>query len=211
MERTHLQLFPLQTVLYPYGVMPLHIFEPRYRTMIRMCLEHDVPFGVVQIAQGLEVGGRPTTLEVGTVAKIAKAVEHPDGRLFITTHGGERFRIVKSAYDGECLAAEVEPYPDEPGDVSVYEGLAAEIARLFSRYWQLLAITMNKDLGRVELPVDDPDAVSWLVAGALNVMPELKQVLLTKRNCGERLELLRELLIEEMEKLRELIREARGE
>jgi Lon protease-like protein len=210
MSSYHLQLFPLQTVLYPYGVLPLHIFEPRYRTMIRMCIENQVPFGVVQIVEGTEVGGRAVTEQVGTVARITHTKVFRDGRMLITTQGEERFRILKSGYDGECMAAVVEPYLDEEGDVQQYVPLANEIKWLFGRYWQLLAVTMNKDLGRVELP-DDPNVVSWLVPSALHVQPELKQAMLVKRNCGERLELGRELLIEEMEKLRDLIREAHGE
>lgn len=210
MEHTHLQLFPLQTVLYPHAQLPLHIFEQRYRTMIKLCIEHDVPFGVVQIVQGREVGGRAETEKIGTVARIVKAKEYPDGRMMIRTRGEGRFKILRSQYDGECMTAVVEPYEDTDGDVEAHRPLAAEIVRLFSRYWQLLAISMGKELGRVDLP-DDPVAVSWLIPGVLHVHPELKYALLINQNTGERLELVRELLIEEMEKLRDLLREAHGE
>jgi Lon protease-like protein len=208
----HLQLFPLQTVLYPHCILPLHIFEPRYRTMIRLCIEHKVPFGVVQISSGLEVGDRARTYEVGTVAHIRSVTEFQDGRLFISTKGGDRFHIVQSRYDGDCLTGQVEPYKDDPAVESSDERLqqtARDVAKLFEKYWQLLEMVTRKDLGKLELP-QEPGVLSWLVPSVLHVQPELKQALLQKRSAGERLELEQELLYEEVDKLLELLREANG-
>ena len=212
MSKQNLQLFPLQTVLYPHCIMPLHIFEPRYRTMIGLCIEHGVPFGIVQISSGLEVGGEARTYPVGTIAHIRSVTQFEDGRLFISTKGGDRFRIVDSRYDGDCLTAEVEIYEDDAVAESSAERLqqtAADVAKLFEKYWQLLEVVTRKELGQLELP-EEPEILSWLVPSVLHVQPEVKQALLQKRTAGERLELEQELLYEQVDKLLEMLREANG-
>jgi Lon protease-like protein len=208
-RRKHLQLFPLQTVLYPYCILPLHIFEPRYRTMIKMCLEYDRPFGIVQISSGLEVGGRARTVDVGTIAKINNVIEFADGRMFIAVQGDKRFKILQSGYDEECLTGLVELYEDQEVPHETLGDLPDEVRRLFEKYWKLLAIVLNKDLGRIELP-DEPDVLSWLIPSVLHVQQEIKQAILLKRNSRERLELEYEVLANEVENLLETIREANG-
>ncbi|MFD2170943.1 LON peptidase substrate-binding domain-containing protein [Tumebacillus lipolyticus] len=212
MSTYQLQLFPLHTVLYPQGSLPLHIFEPRYRTMIEMCVEHDVPFGVVQIISGHESGGRATTAEVGTVARIENLTRLEDGRMLITTRGEGRFRILTSSYDGECLTAMVEPYEDEPAPEHVLVSTSVEqtdLGTLFQRYYKLLSIALHYPYEKINLP-SDPVTLSWLIPSFLHIQPELKQAILLNRNLGKRLELVRELLEEETEKLAEMIREAQG-
>jgi Lon protease-like protein len=203
-------LFPLQTVLYPHCILPLHIFEPRYRTMIKMCIEHEVPFGVVQVANGqVEIDGEhPRNYEIGTVAKITNVIEFADGRMFINTSGGKRFRILESAYDADVLTARVETYSDEPSDSAGLLELRDAVMRDFLKYWQLLECVMNRDLGQLELP-DDATVLSFLIPSVLHVQPELKQALLQKRTARERLELIQELLDEENEKLRDAMRDGR--
>ncbi|PWK06972.1 LON peptidase substrate-binding domain-containing protein [Tumebacillus permanentifrigoris] len=205
-----LQLFPLQTVLYPHCILPLHIFEPRYRTMIKMCLEHHVPFGIVQVANGqLELEGEhPRNYEVGTIAKITNVIEFDDGRMFINTYGGNRFRVLESAYDEDVLTARVETYSDEAASPTGLLEVRDEVMREFLKYWQLLECVMNRDLGKLELP-DDAMVLSFLIPSVLHVQPELKQALLQKRTTRERLELIYELLGEEIEKLRDLMRDGR--
>ncbi|MGZ4106275.1 MAG: LON peptidase substrate-binding domain-containing protein [Tumebacillaceae bacterium] len=205
-----IQLFPLQQPLYPHCTLPLHIFEQRYRTMIKMCVEHNVPFGVVQITTGVEVGGRATTYPIGTLAKIKHVTEFADGRMFITTEGTQRFQILQSGYDGECMTGRVELFEDEPFEQASLRSLTDNLSRDFQKYWQLLATVMNRDLGRVELP-SEPDVVSWLIPSVLHVPSEIKQAILQKRNVHERLEIEQELLEEEFEKLRDMMREARFE
>ena len=70
LDGVELPMFPLGTVLFPHGVLPLRVFEPRYRLMIAHCLEQDARFGVVLIERGSEVGGGDTRFHVGTVAQI---------------------------------------------------------------------------------------------------------------------------------------------
>ena len=98
-----LPLFPLGTVLFPGALLPLHIFEPRYRLLIRRCIERQRPFGIVLIRSGTEVGGSAEPYEVGTEAKIVAESPLPNGRSYIVTRGGRRFAV-------ESLIADAEPY-----------------------------------------------------------------------------------------------------
>jgi len=204
-SKTSLQLFPLQTVLYPHCILPLHIFENRYQTMIRMCLEHDVPFGIVQIASGIEIG-RETSVpfDVGTVAHIRQATLLEDGRLLINTQGGDRFRILESSYDEDCLTALVETYRDEPELTGGLDLVAGELRETFQTYWTALERALRKPLGRFELP-QEPDILSWLIPSALqHVPPSFKQALLEAQSVRRRLVLEQNLLQEEIHKLQSL-------
>ncbi|HEY7360202.1 MAG TPA: LON peptidase substrate-binding domain-containing protein, partial [Streptosporangiaceae bacterium] len=101
---TTMPLFPLGTVLYPGLLLPLHIFEERYRVMVDRCLTRGEPFGVVLIREGHEVGpldGR--TAGIGTTAAIRQVGRYPDGRLDILTVGQQRFRL-------ESVDSVSEPY-----------------------------------------------------------------------------------------------------
>ena len=86
-----LPLFPLEAVLFPGALMPLHIFEPRYRLLIRRCIERQRPFGIVLIRNGSEVGAGAEPYAVGTEAKIVAESPLPDGRSYIVTRGERRF------------------------------------------------------------------------------------------------------------------------
>jgi len=200
-----MQLFPLQTVLYPHCVLPLHIFEPRYRTMIHMCLEHGVPFGIVQLAAGVELldasfaDGEP--FSVGTVAEIQKATLLEDGRLLINTRGGERFRIAEASYDGDCMTALVEPYRDAEEDLRALARLALEVRSMFQVYWETLEKALNRELGRFDLP-EEPDILSWIIPAALqHLSNQWKQALLETRTTRKRLEMELYVLQAEIEKL----------
>lgn len=206
MSSYSLQLFPLQTVLYPYCILPLHIFEPRYRKMIGMCIEFDVPFGVVQIQTGQEAWGSATTAEVGTVARIKKVVALEDGRLLITTTGLGRFRILDSHYDEECMTGIVEAYDDEEIDMAAHQELTTEVSKLFQNYWKLLALVSSKEQDPIELP-DDPEAISWLIPSVLHVQASIKQEILESTNCLERMQIIHNLLIVEIEKMLDMVRE----
>lgn len=97
-----LPLFPLNTVLFPGGPLPLRIFEPRYIDMVRRCTRERGSFGVVQIRTGEEAGAVMQTAPVGTSARIVDFYQLPDGLLGITCHGERRFRLLgrRLARDG---------------------------------------------------------------------------------------------------------------
>jgi uncharacterized protein len=115
-------LFPLRTVLFPGGPLPLRIFEPRYIDMVRKSLREETAFGVVLIASGAESGPLTATAEVGTTARIADFTALPDGLLGITCVGLRKFKLAARRVQGdglnlgevELLAAEEEvPLPEK--------------------------------------------------------------------------------------------------
>jgi Lon protease-like protein len=105
-------MFPLGTVLFPHGFLPLHVFEERYRQMTRDCLAGDSEFGVVLIERGSEVGGGDVRTQLGTVARILQAAELPDGRWVLANAGISRIRVVKWLPDDPYPRAVVEDLED---------------------------------------------------------------------------------------------------
>ncbi|HWF17230.1 MAG TPA: LON peptidase substrate-binding domain-containing protein [Acidimicrobiales bacterium] len=101
MTGTRLPMFPLSAVLFPHAAMPLHVFEPRYRELMRDCLEGDRRFGVVLIERGSEVGGGDARAALGTRGLITRAAELPDGRWLLEV-------------TGEAVVAIDEWLPDDP-------------------------------------------------------------------------------------------------
>ncbi|HYH92474.1 MAG TPA: LON peptidase substrate-binding domain-containing protein [Candidatus Saccharimonadales bacterium] len=134
-------LFPLHTVLCPGIVLPLHIFEERYRAMTRRCLDSGEPFGVVLIRGGRQVGRRPvaTLAGVGAFAEIREAGRYPDGRYDLLAAATGRFAIESvDAQKEPYLVAQVTPLDDEVGDEPRAERLAATAIRRFVRYLDLM-------------------------------------------------------------------------
>ncbi len=140
-------LFPLHTVLAPGIALPLHVFEERYRVMVRRCLDSNSPFGVVLIREGSEVaprGGASQELAiagVGTFAEIREASKHADGRWDVLAVGTARF-LVREVHTeiAPYLVADVDPYPDGPGeaDDDEAEELVDRVTRRFVDYLRLL-------------------------------------------------------------------------
>lgn len=136
-------LFPLHTVLCPGIVLPLHIFEDRYRALANHCLETGDPFGIVLIRDGRAVGSRGALAiaEVGALVEIRSAGKYPDGRYDLLAAATGRFAI--DSVDVErapYLVADVTPLDDEVGDESRAERLAASAIRRFVRYLELMRI-----------------------------------------------------------------------
>jgi len=147
-----LPLFPLHTVLCPGIVMPLHVFEERYRALTRHCLETGGPFGIVLIRQGREVGAPMVSLApIGGLAEIREAGRYADGRYDLLVAGTGRFAlesidIRKAPY----LVGEVTRLDDEVGDEARAERLSAAAIRRFVRYLELL----RARAGETEDPLD---------------------------------------------------------
>ncbi len=133
-------LFPLHAVLCPGMSMPLHVFEPRYRALVRQCLAENAPFGVVLIREGREIGGGSLAVaEVGTFAEIREASRFADGRFDLVAHGAGRFRLHRVIVGRDpFLVGVVDPVPDELGDPDVARELAVAVTRRFIRYLELL-------------------------------------------------------------------------
>ncbi len=167
-------LFPLHTALCPGIVVPLHIFEERYRALTRHCLETGEPFGIVLIRDGREVGasGRVLALaEVGALVEIREAGRYADGRYDLLAAATGRFAIESVDLDlarAPYIVADVTPLADEVGDEVRAERLAALAIRRFVRYLELMRIREGEsgealDI-RVELDsgpgADEPDDAS---------------------------------------------------
>jgi uncharacterized protein len=131
-----LPMFPLGLVLMPHMVLPLHVFEPRYRAMFQRIVEEDREFGVVQISRGHEVGGGEVRAEVGTIARILQAEELEDGRWLAVTVGTQRIRV------HDWLPAD--PYPqalvEDLADGEPDGAVAATRDALLPRVRRLLAL-----------------------------------------------------------------------
>src|SRR5258706_4756185 len=112
-----LPLFPLTTVLFPEMLLPLHIFEPRYRLLVRRCMDEDRPFGVVLIRSGQEVGATAEPHGIGTEAKIMAFSPLSDGRSYIVVRGGRRFAVEQTISDtGPYLRGRIRYLAEQEGD-----------------------------------------------------------------------------------------------
>ncbi len=170
-----LPLFPLNTVLFPGQLLPLHIFEPRYRQMIGECIQHGRAFGVVLIRSGEEVGAAAEPHDVGTTAHIVQVESEADDRMNILCVGKARFRIARLFHDKPYLYGQVELWPWEP-----YLAGKADLVRIrrhLDRYLHMLAEMADSKLD-VNLP-DDPAALANIAASVLQVELSEKQRLLT--------------------------------
>jgi Lon protease-like protein len=189
-------MFPLGTVLFPHGVLPLHVFEPRYRTMTERCLADDSTFGVVLIERGSEVGGHDVRFEVGTVARIVQAGRLDDGRWVLMTVGEHRVRVQRWLPDDPHPRADVAPLPDHAGvDASAH---LPDVARDLQRMLALRAELGEPVPGlEVALP-DDPVRASFEACARAGLGPLDAQRLLELDEASARLAELRSLLREQV-------------
>src|SRR6187551_173138 len=248
-------LFPLHTVLSPGIALPLHIFEERYRVMVRRCLDTSTPFGIVLIRQGSEVAPRDGGSQelsisgVGTFAEIREASKYVDGRWDLLTVGTGRFVVRHVIADQEpYLVGEVDELDDRVGDEEAAEALVERVTRRFVDYLRLLQPRDGEDVEPIDVQVEvevgdaddeddsdedddddeegaeavvvidaddgpgggpaelaaalripeDPSQLSFLLAGIVQVEPELRQELLEATSAEARLRQLDSLLDREL-------------
>ena len=171
-------LFPLQTVLFPGGFLPLHIFEPRYRTMVKFCLEHQSEFGVVLIKEGEEVGDAATPYEVGTAARILQVEHLDDGRMNIITAGEYRFQILEVQEHLSYLTGRVRMLDDLDTEIeAVSDSLTTETEELYNAYEKLSSRLIFAWNPPEEQP-DDPRELAYQVGIRLRISLKEKQTLL---------------------------------
>jgi Lon protease-like protein len=161
MAARRLPMFPLGTVLLPFAHLPLHIFEPRYRALVRDVLAGDGEFGVVLIERGQEVGGGDVRFGVGTVARVVQTAELPDGRWLLDAVGTERFRVSQWLPDDPYPLAMVEPMTDDApaSDSGAGAGVGGEAAERRTAVERLLRQVLAL---QVELGMPAPSAVRTL-------------------------------------------------
>ncbi len=206
-EREVIALFPLRTVLVPGLVMPLHIFEPRYRQLIADLADKsddDRGFGVVAIREGHEVGvdAVRSLNGVGTFAQIRSVDAYEDGRADIVTNGAARFRIIREVTTGTpYMCAEIE-WLDEPDGEADVRSLAHNAEHRFRQYRAMLSGGSDMD-NPAELR-DDPRICSYVIAAALVVDATERQSLLEQPTTADRLQHELRLLARELTLFSEL-------
>lgn len=189
-------MFPLGTVLMPSMVLPLHIFEERYRAMVRHCLDGDQSFGVVLIARGHEVGGGDQRNEVGCVARIVEVGEFPDGRFALTAVGTAPIEVVEWLPDDPFPRALVDHKEQSPA----HDDLAERHTENVTLLRRVLAL--RGELGDAVAPatveLSDDLLIGGFQAAALSPFgPADHQRLLAAPGPSERAALLHHLLAEE--------------
>jgi Lon protease-like protein len=202
-----LPLFPLGTVLYPGLVLPLNVFEERYRQLVRDLLDGPKPqrFGVIAIKEGRETGvtGVSSLYEIGCVATIREVTELPDGRYELVTIGTDRFRLHGLDDSLPYLQGEVELLEEPVGDEAETAVMAGAVQRAFRSYLDVLATRGPATISVPELP-DEPILLSYLVAASVIIDLPARQELLAKPDALARLAAERSLLSRETAILRSL-------
>ena len=186
-----LPLFPLNVVLFPGMVLPLHIFEERYRNMIRTCIEENSHFGVVLIQSGSEVGDPADPVQIGTTTKILDTETLQTGSLNILTRGQARFEVVELLQTVPHLVGRVRMLEEDPGSATDAQiELAQGEFAIFLRDFERLAGSAGNDVQATS----DPTALSYSIAAKISScvkMPrEALQHWLELKNAGARLDAL---------------------
>jgi Lon protease-like protein len=179
-------LFPLSVVLFPHMPLPLHIFEERYRQMMRDCEQEGTSFGVVAIREGVDAMGPATPHPVGTLAQLRKVERLEDGRYNLLVVGASRFRILDVSTRRPYLVGEVEYLQDSDEGEQVSAQLARQVGAAFRGYANTLRQLAGQERNDIDLP-DDPELLSYLVAATLQVEIARKQELLEMDAARERL------------------------
>jgi hypothetical protein len=200
-----LPLFPLGAVLYPGMLLPLDIFEERYRQLIRDLLDGPEPrrFGVIAIRKGRETGidGVQSLYEIGCTAVLRRVEQHEDGRYDIVTVGTDRFRLLGLDETQPYLRGEVELLAEEPADPAAGGPAARFVQVAFREYLDALTEWGGATVRLEDLP-DEPVLLSFIVAAAMVIdLPE-RQALLAEPDPGRRLGRERALLSRETAMLR---------
>jgi Lon protease-like protein len=178
-------IFPLNTVLFPGALLPLRIFEPRYRQMLERCLAANRRFGVALIKSGEEVGASASPYEMGTVARIERVDEENRGSIPIIARGVERFRIVRLNYSLPYLVADVTLLEEVVDEAA--ERAAAHAREEVDRYIRLLLAVRGEWRRQLELPNDPLKLLYFLSTVLLGLSGETRQRILEAEPVSNRL------------------------
>lgn len=174
MTPERITLFPLQIVLFPNGAVPLHIFEPRYKELIRRCVETESEFGIV-----LEQDGGVAKL--GCTAQVVEiSQEYEDGRMDITVEGRRIFEVLELFQDKPCLEASARILLDDPDPKTI--AAPAELIQAYEKCHELLYGSTPDEIDRDEHP-----SLAYAIAEDLPIDLDDKQALLSLRDENERL------------------------
>lgn len=199
-NQRRLPLFPLNSVLFPNSSMPLQIFEERYKLMLKDCLDADSKLGVVLIKSGSEVGEPAVPHSTGTLAHIVHASEIDGGRYFISVTGQQRFRIAQIASYRPYISADVELLEEEP-DIWLPQTEMEVIRQAVTDYSRLVTGLRGGWVRQARGP-SDPLALSYHIAGVLQIEPAEAQTLLEEQTAAKRLESELDILRRDSDALR---------
>ena len=191
-DRT-IPMFPLSLVLFPGQILPLHVFEDRYRTMVEEIIDKDREFGVVLIERGSEIGGGDTRKSVGTLAEIIDSEKSNDGRWLLITKGTKRIETSRWLEDSPYPRAEVSFLDEEEflsGDTEDWHKIVTHMRRV---------LTVLSELGDDVAPIsinisEDPHVGSFQMSSILPITPFDSQKLLEVDSVSKRCTLLKKFL-----------------
>ncbi len=203
-----LPLFPLGTVLFPGLLLPLHIFEERYRQLVRDLLDGPEPrhFGVLAIRKGRETGidGISALYEIGCTATIRRVTQYEDGRYDLLTVGTQRFALTELDDQSQpYLTGKADLLDEASGDAGAAEAAAMAVQGAFRAYLDELAGRGVTQVAMPDLP-DEPAALSYLVAASMIIDLSDRQALLAEPDALRRLTAERALLAVQTSMLRSL-------
>jgi hypothetical protein len=188
-------LFPLSAVLFPHLLLPLYIFEERYKLLVNRCLADSAPFGVVLIKVGKEVGGPAVPHTVGTLARILHSQRESDGKMHISALGEARFKLLDWWRSEPYLTGRAMLWEDAMGEEARVAILDNEARPLLRACLSLQMKLANQPFSpeEVELPPDSA-TLSYLIGAALELENLEKQRLLeipdVERRLGAEIDLL---------------------
>jgi Lon protease-like protein len=197
-----LPLFPLPLVLLPNEVLPLHIFEPRYRQMMKDIELRRNIFGVTLFEGDEATAIRPAIGSIGCAAEVRETNMLPDGRSNIVTSGVIRYRLLDYVDSGTpYFTGEVEFFEDDPEDEATLQPAADEVFELFERVAKA-AFKLSGGRGSFpEIPKAEPETLSLLVTAAFNLDNDVKYSMLEMTSTSERLAKLRNILVQAVDKM----------
>jgi Lon protease-like protein len=200
-----LPMFPVGSVLFPGAVLPLQVFEPRYRAWVADVAVGGGRFGVVLINRGSDVGGGDERTNTGSIADLVRNGEAEDGRILIVAVGRERIRVLDWLEDDPYPRAIVEPIPK--GEVG--DGIFAAIKKTAAARRKLLALAIEMGAYGQNLDLDlpaDPDAAVWSLCEAAPVGSFDRQRLIETGDAEKRLHLLEKMMSDQTTDLVEVLR-----
>ena len=180
-----LPLFPL-TVLFPGTVLPLHIFEPRYRQMIAACQRENKPLGIVLPKPESEFM-REVPHAIGTMAEIHNLERLEDGRYTLNAVGTKRFRILSENRDKSYISATVEPYEDSVTEEPDLASVTQQARKMFDEYLAMLLQEANEPDVQPNLPDESEDLSYFIASFLMNVEDDQKQHFLEMTSTHQRL------------------------
>jgi Lon protease-like protein len=199
-----LPVFPLSVVLLPHEILPLHIFEPRYRKMLADIQAENNFFGLSYFDPQSLDAMMPDIGSIGCVAEVREAQQLEDGRSNILAVGVIRYSLESYVETDEAyLVAEISFFDDNQEDGSALSALADEVFKLFMRIVTAAHELSGERGGFPDISQADPQQLSFLIAAAFNLEAEIKYEFLEMRSTIERLERLRGMLEQSVKKIEE--------